>query len=508
MKLATFVVLSALGMGASSAAVAVTTRPSAETPLAAAPSLPPATADAGEAPAVATASPAPAPFVAEGTLTLQGRLGQTTLAADRSAETHLLVQVAAPPSERTSTAVANVSIVVDRSGSMKGARMGNALTAARGMIDRLRDGDSVSVVAYDGRASTLLPTTVLGPDTRISIERALVAMRSGGSTCISCGVERALDLLAQRRGAVDRLLLLSDGEANRGARSIAEFRTLAARARARDVAISSIGVDLEYNERVLSTLAQASDGNHHFVEDPRQLPVAFERELTALKGTVADEAEVEIALADGVEVLDVADRDFFRTASGALRVPMGAFSTGAVKTVLVRLRLPVAEAGDRPIADVRLAFNDRVVGARSRLEGAVAARFVGPDDPEPSAEIDPVVEARIARTETVSALSRANASFAADDPDAALSILETTRKKLEKRKSRTARRRASASVAADLDRQLRALDGADRGFNRAIVESENLRDPFPGSRPPKASATPAGKRAIRENQQQLNPFGF
>jgi Ca-activated chloride channel family protein len=513
MKLATFVVLSALGMGATSAAVAVGTRPaSAEAATTTADAIPPTpAAEKEQAQAVLAAPPPPGQFMAEGTLTLEGRLGQATLAAGRTAETHLLVQVAAPETERAAAVAANVSIVIDRSGSMKGGRMRNALVAARGMIDRLRDGDSVSVVAYDGRASTLLPTTVVGPATRVTIGRALFGLRSGGSTCISCGVERALDLLAQRRGAVDRMLLLSDGEANRGARSIAEFRNLAARARAREVAISSIGVDLEYNERVLSALAQASDGNHHFVEDARQLPVAFEHELTALVGTVADEAEVEIALADGVQLLDVADREFFRTASGALRVPMGAFSAGATKTVLVRLRLPEGEAGDRPVADVRLAFNDRLLGTPSRLEGALAARFAGPDDPQPSSAVDPVVEARIARTETVDALSRANATFAADDPDAALSIIERTRSKLKKRRARATAGGLSpgtAAVARDLDDQLHALDGAGKGFGSAVAESQSEPNPFPGRPPRKASETTAGKRAIRNNQQSINPFGL
>jgi Ca-activated chloride channel family protein len=495
MKLATFVVLSALGMGATSTAVAVTTQTD-EHASEPAPTSAPARTDERAPAVLAKETPAPGPFVAEGTLTLEGRLGQATLAADRSAETHLLVQVSAPQTDRTPLASANVSIVIDRSGSM----------AARGMIDRLRDGDSVSVVAYDGDATTLLPTTTITPEARASIGFALADMRAGGNTCISCGIELGLDLLAQRAGAVDRMLLLSDGEANRGARSVAEFRQLAARARAREIAISSIGVDLDYNAQVLSALAQSSDGNHHFVEDTRQLPAAFEQELTALVGTVADEAEVEIALAPGVELLDVADREFFRTASGSLRVPMGAFAAGATKTVLARLRLPEGGTGDRPVADVRLAFNDRVLGAPSRLEGALAARFVGAEAAPPAGILDPVVEARVSRTETVAALATANSSLADDDPDAALSILERTRTALKKRKQKAAE--APPAVAADLDQQLRALDNAGRGINSAVAESASEPNPFPGRPPRKAADTAAGKRSIRDNQQQINPFSF
>ncbi len=510
MKLATFMFLSALGMGATSTAVAFATGPAAadEEPAAWAPAEGPR---ADPVAAATTTEPAAAPpgwFVAEGTLTLEGRLGHAALAADRSAETHLLVQVAAPASERAGSAPANLSIVIDRSGSMKGARMNNALAAARGMIAGLRDGDSVSVVAYDGRATTLLPPTIIDASTRALIPRALAGIRAGGNTCISCGVELGLELLAQRSGAVDRMLLLSDGEANRGVTNVPSFRALATGARDRGVAISSIGVDLEYNQVVLSELARWSDGNHHFVEDPRRLTIAFEQELTSLLGTVAEDAEVEVALAPGVKLLEVVDRGYFPTKSGSVRVPLGAFSVGTTKTVLLHLRVDADEVGDRPVADVRLAFDDRVVGTPSRLEGELVARFAGADDPQPSSDLDPIVEARIARSETAAALELANQSLAQDDAKAALAIIERTRSALKKRKRKASVLAAAPpAVARDLDDQLRALDNANRGINLAVKASSEP-NPFPARTAPRPKDTTAGRRAIRSNQEAANPFNF
>ena len=43
----------------------------------------------------------------------------------------------------------NISIVIDRSGSMEGIKMGYAKKAARGIIDQLKQDDIVSVVMYD-----------------------------------------------------------------------------------------------------------------------------------------------------------------------------------------------------------------------------------------------------------------------------------------------------------------------------------------------------------------------
>src|SRR5690606_10977839 len=128
----------------------------------------------------------------------------------------------------------------------------------------------------------------------------IASMESGGHTCISCGIELAMAMLRQRTGAVNRMLLLSDGEANRGLRHIEELRNLAAQAREMGSSISSIGVDVEYNERIMLALAQESNGRHHFVENPASLAQAFDEEFNSLVQTIAKDALLTVELAEGI----------------------------------------------------------------------------------------------------------------------------------------------------------------------------------------------------------------
>src|SRR5688572_27972858 len=79
-----------------------------------------------------------AEFSSGNTLRLEGRLGHPRLAADRENESYLLLTVRAGSGlEGRVREPLNLSIVIDRSGSMKGQKMSNALAAASGTVERL-----------------------------------------------------------------------------------------------------------------------------------------------------------------------------------------------------------------------------------------------------------------------------------------------------------------------------------------------------------------------------------
>src|SRR4029079_14105162 len=92
----------------------------------------------------------------------------------------------ASPSASAKAQPLELAIVVDRSGSMKGERIANAVAAAVGAVDRMRDGDSVVVVSFDTQAQVVVPRTVVDASTRQSITSSIRTIRLGGDTCVSC----------------------------------------------------------------------------------------------------------------------------------------------------------------------------------------------------------------------------------------------------------------------------------------------------------------------------------
>ena len=289
------------------------------------------------------------------TLTVEGRVGNARLARTSSGETFISLEVrAADGVAARNAAPVNLSLVIDRSGSMKGTRIRNAISGAVGAVERLNDGDVVSVVTFDTQTQVVVPTTTIEPGARSRINAAIRGIGLGGDTCISCGIEEGMRLLAQTSGKVNRIILLSDGDANHGVRDVPGFRGIAQRAQGRGVSVTTIGVDVEYNEKIMAAIAQDSNGRHYFVADDSGLARVFEEEALSLTRAVASNAEVAVELAPGVELDRVFDRSF-RRAGNQIIVPLGTFAGPDVKTVLLKVRVPHDREGAVAVAGVELA---------------------------------------------------------------------------------------------------------------------------------------------------------
>ncbi len=113
-------------------------------------------------------------------LTIEGRVGHTRLARTGNGETFVMLEVkAAEGVAQRNAAPVNLSLVIDRSGSMKGTRIRNAISAAQAAVDRLGEGDAVSVVTFDTQTQVVVPVTTIGPGSRERGQRRHPGHRPG-----------------------------------------------------------------------------------------------------------------------------------------------------------------------------------------------------------------------------------------------------------------------------------------------------------------------------------------
>ncbi len=351
---------------------------------------------------------------------------------------------------------------------MQGKRLRNAIDAAHGMVRRLREGDVVRVITYNTTTETLVPRTAVSADTRERIVSEISGIRAAGDTCISCAIDTAMRALAVQNGMVKRMLLLSDGQATAGIRDVAGFRRLAERARSRGMPISSVGVDLDYNERIMTAIAQQSNGRHYFVENAAGLPEVFDGELESLTRTVAVAARLRLELAPDVRLLRTFERE-----DQTIVVPLGGFAQGDEKTLLAKVSVRPGAAGPQVLARVRLVYDDLVTAEAGEAGGELTVHL----SPEATreADLDPLVAGRLGRSETAATLVRANQLFAAGNIQGAISALASKRAELSERMlmaSRAAAESQRAEVQADFDRQLAALDSANRTFHESAKKAK------------------------------------
>ncbi len=164
----------------------------------------------------------------------------------------------------------NLALVIDRSGSMSGEKLEKAKEAALEMLRRLSSDDVFSLVTFESGVQTLIEAQPVGNGR--AIERAINSIEAGGSTALFAGVSRGAAEVREYAGSgryVNRIVLLSDGIANVGPSSPEDLGRLGAALAKENISVTTVGLGLDYNEDLMTRLAQRSDGNTYFVRVQR-----------------------------------------------------------------------------------------------------------------------------------------------------------------------------------------------------------------------------------------------
>jgi Ca-activated chloride channel family protein len=202
----------------------------------------------------------------------------------------------------------NLAVVLDRSGSMAGAKIEQARQAAMGLVDQLAPGDLFSLIAFSDHAEVLVPAQELAD--KEAVKSRISRIRPGGSTALYAGVQLGATQIQRHYSSrrINRVILLSDGIANVGPSSPRELRRLGQALSERGISVTTIGVGDDYNEDLMAGLAEASDANYYYVKDTERLPEIFARELGELVTVAAREVRIEIICPNGVKPIGLIGR--------------------------------------------------------------------------------------------------------------------------------------------------------------------------------------------------------
>lgn len=231
----------------------------------------------------------------------------------------------------------NLSLVFDRSGSMKDEnKMDYVRQAGHLVANNLSRDDHVAFVAYNHSVHVLAPMHQVV--NREYLHHRIDELHAEGQTNLSAGLLEGCAQLHKRLNepGLHHVILLTDGLANRGVTNTNSLVNLVRRCTGHSITITTIGVGTEYNERLLSRIAEAGGGRFVHVSEPDKIPTAFEKELGALLAVVAQNAKLEMTLPEGVEVKQVFGRDE-PLKPGKLELPLGDLASGEERVLLVKL---------------------------------------------------------------------------------------------------------------------------------------------------------------------------
>ena len=256
----------------------------------------------------------------------------------------------------------NLAIVIDKSSSMGGDRIEKAREAAIFAVNLLNENDTLSIVAYDSEAKVIVPASKVKNKQKLIqvINENVVA---NGGTALFAGLSKGIKQVETQltKDKVNRIILLSDGQANIGPSSVDELSQLAIIAAKKNIAITTLGIGSDYNELLMSSIASYSDGNHVFVNNSADLENVFVHEFTDLMSAIAQDVVITIQLKNGVKPVRLLGRDGV-IKDNQVTVRMNQLFSNQEKYVLLEVIPDEGKVGQsKTLAEIDLKYDNLLV---------------------------------------------------------------------------------------------------------------------------------------------------
>jgi Ca-activated chloride channel family protein len=268
----------------------------------------------------------------------------------------------------------NIVAVLDRSGSMAGAKIEKARQAAMDLVDQLVPGDIFSLVTYSDHVEVLVPARSV--DDKEELRSRISRIHASGSTALYAGVQAGAEQLKHHLSSkrINRIILLSDGLANVGPSSPRELRRLGQDLSEEGIAVTTIGLGDDYNEDLMAGLAEASDANYYYVKDTEKLPRIFAKELGELLSVAAREVRIQITCPDGVRPIGLIGRPEKFNGQSTV-VQFSQFLPEQNRCLFLRCKTSDDRAA---LAMVKVNYTDELNGGTEEaISGEVRIRYTG-----------------------------------------------------------------------------------------------------------------------------------
>ena len=262
----------------------------------------------------------------------------------------------------------NLSLVLDKSGSMDGAKMTCLKDAVRRVIDLLGPDDFISVVTFDSSPKTLVKSQqAASANDKQNLHRQVDRLSAGGGTEIAPAMEAGLNELQRAYAAnrINRLVLLTGGQSEHEDRC----RKQAQKQAGTGIPMLALGIGADWNEKLLLDLAGATGGQADYIAGAQDIVPYFQSTVQAMQAAVVQNAELVLRLVAGINprkiwrvVPVIADLGYRPLSDRIVSAPLGELEKGQGQALLVELMLPPRQAGVYRIAQAEVAYDAPLLG--------------------------------------------------------------------------------------------------------------------------------------------------
>lgn len=209
---------------------------------------------------------------------------------------HLLLMLRASGAAVGRRMPLNLSLVIDRSGSMEGEPLEYVRRACSYVVDLLEPNDVLSIITFEEQVEVVMPARRVV--NKALIKEHIARIQAGNTTNLYDGLVAGCLQVASVRasGYLNRVLLLTDGDPTAGIKDFTTIVQQVAQQKQAGITITALGFGSEYNEELMAGIARRSGGNYYYIAQPTLIPEVFRRELETLMTISAKNVRVRLTL--------------------------------------------------------------------------------------------------------------------------------------------------------------------------------------------------------------------
>lgn len=260
----------------------------------------------------------------------------------------------------------NLALVIDASGSMAGPRLEAAKKAAIGVLERLDERDRLTIVSFSNDTRVHLDGVAVTRDKREKAIQRIESLTSRSMTNLSegwcAGADCALRIADEANGLMPRVIILSDGHANRGVTDTGALSKLAAVFRQDGITTSTLGIGDDYDESLLGAIAECGGGRMHDAELAEEIDAVLLGEIGEAADAVCERAGLSLFCPQGLEVMRLGGMSLSLQDDGTEWTGLGGLTSGVERRVVFRVRFPEGQDGDELCLTVRAGAVDAKSG--------------------------------------------------------------------------------------------------------------------------------------------------
>ena len=301
------------------------------------------------------------PVIKSGPVALNGRLVQKKILQGSEGRVNIALTLQASDSYGSTAAQSrnvDMVIVLDRSGSMQGRKIEDARQAVLKLLSNLSAKDRFALITYSDGVQHVSTLDKVSENHREQIERLIHRITARGGTNLGAGLQAGINLLASvsQNENARKVILISDGLANKGITNPDRLGAIAAVAVQNEFAVSTVGVGNNFNELLMTTIADRGAGNYYYLENPLAFAEVFQKELLFSKATLATNVSISFPLNKGISLVNAAGYPIKIQKNHAVFHP-GDLRAGQTRKLFLTLQVPTASTGSFEIGQIKAHYH-------------------------------------------------------------------------------------------------------------------------------------------------------